>query len=92
MGRRIWVVNTYDGNTNVYDCRVLSFSKFLPAGPVGEGEPNSKGGIRTKHLVKLWTDPGGTRVLTVGSIRLKDPGRVTGAIQRAARERAEADD
>lgn len=92
MGRRIWVViqpyerpNPETGGTwkhggNVYDCRVLSFQKFLPA----DGEK------RKKHLVQVWTDPGGTRVLTVGSIRLKDPGRVEAALLRAEREREEA--
>jgi hypothetical protein len=49
------------------------------------------GETRKKHLVKLWTDPGGTRVLSVGSIRLKDPGRVEGALGRAEREREAAE-
>jgi hypothetical protein len=68
------------GTEHVYQCRVLSFSKFLPAGPVNEGDPASRNGVRKKHLIKLWTDPGGTRVLTVGSIRLKDPGRVAAGL------------
>lgn len=72
----------------MYDCRVMSFKRFLPAGPVATGEPNSPDGHRPKHLVQLWTDPGGYRVLTVGSIRLKDPGRVAAGLARAAAEEA----
>jgi hypothetical protein len=85
VGRRIWVIvpGIDEGITDFfYDCRVLSFGKFLPAGPVGDGEPSAHQGIRKKHLVKLWTDPGGTRVLSVGSIRLKDPGRVAAGVAR----------
>jgi hypothetical protein len=85
VGRRIWVVvNPREGEKGAafaYDCIVLSFNKFLPAGPVGDGEPHSKDDVRKKHLVKIWTDPGGTRVLTVGSIRMRDPGK-TGEIKR----------
>lgn len=77
------VVN-YDNIPHVYDVRVLSLQKFLPAGPVGEGEPHARGSERKKHMVKLWTDPGGTRVLTVGAIRLKDPGRVKAGLAAAA--------
>jgi hypothetical protein len=58
-----------------YDIRVLSFKAFLPADP-------SAG--RTKHLVQLWTDPGGMRTLSVGSIKLKDPKRVAAAKARHA--------
>lgn len=94
VGRRIWVVvPSREGSKvtqHVYDCRVLSFGGFYPAGPLNPGDPHSSGGHRTKHLVKLWTDPGGTRVLSVGSIHLKDPGRVSGALRRAADEREAA--
>lgn len=58
--------------------RVLSFQQFLPADPPG---PDQK---RKKHLVQLWTDPGGMRTLNVGCLRLKDPGKV--AAGRAAAE------
>jgi hypothetical protein len=87
VGRRIWVVvPAFEGSpAHAYDCRVLSLKAFLPAGPVGEGEPNAYEGIRRKHLLKLWTDPGGNRVLTVGSIRLHDPMR-TGEITRAQKQ------
>jgi hypothetical protein len=87
VGRRIWVVVPEgDGiGAHWYWCRVLSFVKFLPAGKIGEHEPKSRDGVRKKHLVKLWTDPGGTRVLTVGSLRLKDPAK-TGEVSRAARQ------
>lgn len=92
MGRRIWVVIDKESSYPfAYDCRVLSFNKFLPAGPVGDGEPSAHNGTRTKHLVKLWTDPGGTRVLTVGSIRLKDPSK-TGEIKRQPKQVAAAVD
>lgn len=91
MGRRIWVVVNYDNIPHVYDCRVLSLQGFYPAGAINPGDPHSSGGHRVKHLVKLWTDPGGTRVLTVGSIRLKDPGRVKAAQERAERERVAAE-
>jgi len=58
-----------------YDIRVLSFKAFLPADPsVG----------RAKHLVQVWTDPGGMRTLSVGSLRLKDPKRSAAAKARHA--------
>ena len=91
MGRRIWVDvpstrhergdgQSYNVLAHVYDIRVLSFKAFLPADPsVG----------RAKHLVQLWTDPGGMRTLSVGSLRLKDPKRVAAAKARHAREAAE---
>jgi hypothetical protein len=69
-----------------YDCRVLSFKKFMAADP-----PKRK-----KHLVQLWTDPGGMRTLSVGSLRLKDPNKVAAgnaaAVTRATREAAEDED
>lgn len=98
VGRRIWVVDFGMSGTNedgskwtlppsVYNCRVLKMKSFLGAGPVGEGDARSAGGVRKKHLVQLWTDPGGLRTLSVGSIRLKDPGRVAAGIAAAeARE------
>jgi len=85
VGRRIWVNvprTEHDGFTVIehsYDCRVLSFKQFIPADPsVG----------RKKHLVQLWTDPGGMRTLSVGSIKLKDPKRSAAAKARHKRERA----
>jgi hypothetical protein len=58
-----------------YDIRVLSFKAFLPADPaVG----------RAKHLVQIWTDPGGMRTLSVGSIKLKDPKQSEAARRRHA--------
>lgn len=65
-----------------YDCRVLKFRKFLAADPPG---PKQR---RKKHLVQLYTDPGGMRTLSVGSIRLKDP-RKTGEVQRSGRQMSE---
>lgn len=86
MGRRIWVVDFggkidsgeegFNLPAHVFNCRVLSFNRFLPAGPVLEGEPRSTDFVRKKHLVQVWTDPGGLRTLSVGAIRLKDPGRM----------------
>lgn len=85
-GRRIWVVvNEYErpnpetGGTwkhaaNIYDCRVLSFRKFLPRGPIRD----DSGAIvneRKQSLVQLYTDPGGIRTLAVASIRFNDPRR-----------------
>jgi hypothetical protein len=61
--------------------RVLSFKAFLPADPPG---PDQK---RKKHLVQLWTDPGGMRTLSVGSLRLKDPNK-TGEVKRPERQLA----
>lgn len=85
MGRRIWVVSpetmhgagseTFKVPAHTYDCRVLSFKQFLPA---------DKEAGRVKHLVQLWTDPGGVRTLSVGSIRLKDPGKVAAGKKAAA--------
>jgi len=78
MGSRIWVevkesVHTgrddgviYTIPHHIYDCRVLGFKQFLPA---------NKQLNREKHLVQLYTDPGGMRTLSVGSIRFKDPRR-----------------
>jgi hypothetical protein len=91
VGRRIWVevpAHTRDASFGSYkmgeicfDVRVLSFNQFLEADPsVG----------REKHLVQLWTDPGGMRTLSVGSIKLKDPKRVAAAKARHERERAAA--
>ena len=86
MGRRVWVDvprsthNRGDGQSfevlpHCYDIRVLSFKAFLPADPsVG----------RAKHLVQIWTDPGGMRTLSVGSIKLKDPKRLEAARRRHA--------
>lgn len=90
MGRRIWVAvpttkherkdgMSYTVLEHCYDCRVLSFKAFLPADPsVG----------RKKHLVQLWTDPGGMRTLSVGSIQLKDPKRSEAAKKRHAAKAA----
>jgi hypothetical protein len=64
---------------HVYDIRVLSFKQFIAADP--------KAG-RQKHLVQVWTDPGGMRTLSVGSLKLKDPKRVQAAKDRHERERA----
>lgn len=97
VGRRIWVV-TQDQDVPNPDTggswrmagqtagpyHVLSFRKFLPAGDVQEGEPKARGGVRLKHLLDLTTDPGGRRVLSVGSIRLKDPGKVAAGKRAAA--------
>jgi hypothetical protein len=58
-----------------YDTRVISFNRFLPAGPVAENEPHASDSIRERDLVQVYTDPGGKRVLAVDEIRLKDPRR-----------------
>lgn len=95
MGRRIWVINPggkqkdLEGNeyfwpSSAYDCRVLSFKAFLGAGPVATDEPKSHNMVREKHLIQVWTDPGGLRTLTVGSIRLKDPRKVKAGQDAAA--------
>jgi hypothetical protein len=76
VGRRIWVNTARLGlPETLYDTRVLSFKRFLPAGPVAEKEPNSPDGIRSRPLIQIYTDPGGMRVLAVDEIRLKDPRR-----------------
>lgn len=64
MGRHIYIGVPGDERgiqPHVYDCIVLSFKQFLPADP-----PE-----RMKHLVQIWTDPGGMRTLSVGSIHYK---------------------
>ena len=75
MGRRIFVVvPPTEGFKQeiVYDCRVNGFKQFLPAGPVAFSEPSATDGIRTDHLLQLYTDTG-QRVLAAASVRLKDP-------------------
>lgn len=79
MGRPIWILNTVDNIHFVIGkqrgIRVLSFKQFLPAnGQVG----------RKKHLVQIWTDPGGLRTLSVGSICLQNPTKVEAGRRAAA--------
>ena len=74
VGRRIWIDHPKNENIGmpplvIGPYRVLSFKNFLTADPPG---PNQR---RKKHLVQVRTDPGGTRTLSVGSIRLRDPRR-----------------
>jgi hypothetical protein len=99
VGRRIWVYvpesvrPTEDGGTytlpeHTYDCRVLSFKGFFAA----DSEARVGMTARKKHLIQLWTDPGGMRTLTVGSIKLKDPKRVAAGFAREDARRAEEDD
>jgi len=47
--------------------RVIGFKSFHAADPPG---PDQR---RKKHLVQIFTDPGGCRTLSVGSIRFHDP-------------------
>lgn len=86
VGRRIWVQiprsermgadgHKYTIPEHLYDIRVLSFKGFFPADP-SEGRP--------KHLVQLWTDPGGMRTLSLGSIHLRDPNKVKAGKAAAA--------
>lgn len=90
VGRRIWVEtedlarkddngHPYTIKAHCYDVRVLSFHQFLPA---------DRAAHREKHLVQLWTDPGGMRVLSVGSIRFQDPGKVRAGQAAAAKRDA----
>lgn len=74
VGHTIWI-NTagHDLPELLYDCRVLSLMRFLPAGSVAEKEPNSAFGVRPRDLIQLYTDPGGIRVVAVDEIRLKKP-------------------
>lgn len=76
VGHRIWV-NTAasDMPDLLYDVRVLRLMRFLPAGPVADSEPRSAFGIRHRDMLKIYTDPGGIRVVAVDEIRLKDPRR-----------------
>ena len=76
MSRRIWVAIPSPqpgGRTYYTDCRVVGFKRFLPAGPIASGDPSSYDGIRLKHLVQVYTDPGGLRTLSVGQIRMRRP-------------------
>lgn len=73
MGHRIWVVYDVDGIIfNTKEMIVLSIKQFLPADPPGS-IPFEDRSVRKKHLIQLWTNPGGCRTLTVGSIRLTKP-------------------
>jgi hypothetical protein len=75
VGRQIWLNTAGSGDMGdlLIDCRVLRFMRFLPAGPVASGEPKSAFGVRVKDLLKLYTDPGGMRVVAVDEILLKKP-------------------
>lgn len=75
VGRRIWVVvPPTEGFRQeiVYDCRVTGFKQFLAAGPVAMSEPSATDGIRTDHIMQLFTDTG-LRTLAAASVRLRDP-------------------
>lgn len=79
MGRRIWILDTYEGVTfSAGPFRVESFKQFLPAGPTKkvnfEGQLIESG--RKKSLVQVWTD-GGMRTAAVASIWGRDPSKNT---------------
>jgi len=81
MGRSIYVVvppGPQFNATLVYDCKVQRVKQFLPAGPVAHSEPSATDGIRSDHIVQLYTTTG-LRTLAVAHIHLKDP-RKTGRI------------
>jgi len=59
----------------VIDAVVVKFRRFLPAGPVAVSEPNSRDGIRARHLLQILTDPGGLRTVEAAAIELKKPRR-----------------
>jgi hypothetical protein len=71
VGAKIWVDSPDMGRGDhafVHGpYRVLKFKDFFPADPPGVGQR------RARHLVQVWTDPGGLRTLSVGSIRFTDP-------------------
>jgi hypothetical protein len=74
VGSRIWVNNPASESNgfrhpaNIHGpYRVMSFKSFFPADPPG---PEQR---RRKHLVQIYTDPGGMRTLSVGSICFHDP-------------------
>lgn len=97
VGRPIWVVippapeKGFKSGHITGPHRVLHFKKFFPAGPVIDDQGKPTGSKREKHLVQIYADPPGNMTLSVGSIRLKDPGRVA-AGKRAAEARAEQDE
>lgn len=66
----MWASYNVDGIEFVTnEIRVLSFKQFLPADLPG---PNQG---RKKHLIQVWTNPGGLRTLSIGQISLKRPRR-----------------
>jgi hypothetical protein len=71
VGHPVWVLVPPDERLRIgeqcYKVLVLNFKAFLPAGPTENGTE------RKKHLVQIWTDPGGLRTLSVGSLHMKDP-------------------
>jgi hypothetical protein len=40
----------------MYDVDVAKIKRFLPAGPVASGEPNSFGGIRERPLLQFFSE------------------------------------
>jgi len=76
VGSRIWVsvpkadYGEYRLSEQIHGpYRVTGFREFYPADPPG---PEQK---RAKHLVQIYTDPGGMRTLSLGSICFRDPRR-----------------
>lgn len=70
----MWIkYETWDAGTVVIPTTVSRFKRFLPRGPVADGEAPSYDGIRETDLVQFWTDPGGLRTVAVADIHFKDP-------------------
>lgn len=97
MGRPIWRIIPADKDAGYVHTfatgphRVLSLQKWLPAGPIVDPVTDKVIGNREKHMVQLWCDPPGLMTLSVGSIRIKDPGRVA-AGRKAAEARAQQEE
>jgi hypothetical protein len=74
-GRRIWVIVAFENLapfvTGPYT--VVFFQKFLPAGRYTIDDHLIE---RKRSLIKVYTDPGGTRTLAAADIRFRDPGRI----------------
>lgn len=77
MGRRIWSLSTYAGQTIcVGPWRVESFKQFLPRGRWHREQHDGTVIIseREQSLVQIWTDHG-MRTIAVASVWAKDPGK-----------------
>lgn len=83
MGRRVWVLDTYEGQVlTTGPHKVVSFKQFLPAGRFNRQRLDGSGknvmvtevSERKRSLVQIWTDSG-MRTVAVATIWTKDPGK-----------------
>jgi hypothetical protein len=70
-GRRVTILYPADGPKGTdleFEVLSLGFKGFYAAGPVADGQPKSRNGVRERDLVQIWTDPGGLRTLALDDI------------------------